>query len=898
MMRHHSCCTSSCWFFLLAVLSVLPGQLPAAVNTFSKVNGDSVQNITSAFNPHTASWEIAWPGRVAQYDLIYNSPPIDPLQGMALGNGEVGALLWCEDSRIIIALNKSDLWDDAAFGRFHNWHGDQEDKSTTLRHACRIIIDFKQPVFSTLYLTDFKGRLSLADASLHFHSSSPFGELTCTAFIDHVTGRLAIKLSSRFQEAVPIEVAMERYGSRTYSHWYSQINRDAAIGLSGAEAGVIGSTIYITQKLSSGTFAVAGAVVAHNDLVVLCRKEHNRRAVITLQGPESKTSEMIFSVTSPQQDSPLDSLCRSIDTARQSGVQTIFQAHAEQWKQIWLRSFMDYGDDYLNALWHLTQYYSISSQGGRYPGRFNNGLWTWDRDVQNWNFYFHWNQQQLCWPLNAAGHHELVDSYLNYRFRSLPQARKDAAEFFNSEGAFISDVTDRRGFNSRTELANHTPIAEIALDFWRQYRFTRNRKFLVEKAVPFITDAAKFYVSLLQKEEDGLYHAREGTGYEGWIKLHDSLTELVYGRALFATALAALQEANLEIPQAEQWRDIVDHCAPLPTVPAGDAALRPQGDHYVFVKGFYQGADSPTDEILAAGWGVKEKQWLTAYSPTEEATHNGLKLLDGIFPTVTASTVFPSNLVGLSQKGAHLFDVVSTTARLYSPEGTGWDPFPIVLARLGLRDELARDLERFPQRWQIYCNGWGHWGLEGEVNKDAEEFFRTNQVRAVGPSASKEKFPLPMWPFRHMSMESMSVLATAMNESVLQSHEGVLRIAPAFVRNRNGRFTLHAQDGFVVSFEIKSGLMQWISIKSLYAQPCRLQIPWEKATVHSNQAHSVRMVKQGDIVSFKTHVNEIFTLTPHNGPAPVWTVQPEAAAESRVRHHSSGKVKLGLERMY
>ena len=124
------------------------------------------------------------------------------------------------------------------------------------------------------------------------------------------------------------------------------------------------------------------------------------------------------------------------------------QSHTEVWKSIWNRSFMDYGDDYLNNLWYLTMYYLNASQGGKYPGRFDNGLWGWSRDVQNWNFYFHWNQQQLYWPLNAAGFHELINPYLEYRFNSLPYAKKDARELFNSDGAFISDVTERRGYNS------------------------------------------------------------------------------------------------------------------------------------------------------------------------------------------------------------------------------------------------------------------------------------------------------------------------------------------------------------------------------------------------------------------------------------------------------------------
>jgi hypothetical protein len=64
----------------------------------------------SAFSPKTAEWNISWPGRVSQYDLVYLSPPIDPMQGIPLGNGETGVLFWCEDSKIIAVVNKSDLW--------------------------------------------------------------------------------------------------------------------------------------------------------------------------------------------------------------------------------------------------------------------------------------------------------------------------------------------------------------------------------------------------------------------------------------------------------------------------------------------------------------------------------------------------------------------------------------------------------------------------------------------------------------------------------------------------------------------------------------------------------------------------------------------------------------------
>jgi len=251
----------------------------------------------------------------------------------------------------------------------------------------------------------------------------------------------------------------------------------------------------------------------------------------------------------------------------------------------------------------------------------------------------------------------------------------------------------------------------------------------------------------------------------------------------------------------------------------------------------------------------------------------------------------------LSQKGNNLFEVMTATALLYGTDAMGWDPVPIVMARLGLAKELAINLERFPEKWQIYCNGWGHIGVEENVKKDAELFFRTNPVRDVALPKG-ERFPFPMWPFRHMSMESMSVLSTAMNESFIQSYDGVLRIFPAITANKTGRFTLHAAGGFVVSSEIKSGEVQWISIKSLLGNPFKLELPWNKAVVQSNLKTKSQTII-GNIAEFKTKTNEVFMIIPEGLDLRSWSVVSEKPLPNEnVKYHSSGKTQLGIPRMF
>ena len=89
-------------------------------------------------------------------------------------------------------------------------------------------------------------------------------------------------------------------------------------------------------------------------------------------------------------------------------------------------------------------------RGGDIPGDLLAGLWNHSRDFQAWGFYFHWNQQQVYWPMNAAGHHDLVGPYLDWRFQALPHAMQDARGIAGVlMGAAVADVVERRGYNSR-----------------------------------------------------------------------------------------------------------------------------------------------------------------------------------------------------------------------------------------------------------------------------------------------------------------------------------------------------------------------------------------------------------------------------------------------------------------
>jgi len=876
----------------------------------------------TAFDPKTGRWNIRWPGRVSRHDLVYHTPPDDPMHGIALGNGEVGALCWCEGSRFIAVVNRSDLWDDAPGEGFHNWRSEEEEFSTTLRHGGRIVVDFKLPVFDVFYLSDFEARLNLAEATLELRAEGPFGRVTVHAFVAHEDGTFCCRVARSLKQDVPLEVVLERFGSRTFSHWYSLVRRDPSIGLAGTKASCDKDGLYVTHRLTSGAFGLGVRAVAKGR-GPKCVTESGHVAKMVFPAGRKGGFDLIGAITSPARGNPLPALKKTLAASARLGLNRLAAPHKKAWKDFWLRSLVEFGDDYLDSLWHLTMYYAAASQRGRYPGRFINGLWAWSRDVQNWNFYFHWNQQQTYWPLNAAGHHDLIDSYLEYRFASLPYARQDARKIFGGDGAFVSDVCDRLGRNSHGEWRNHTPVAQIAMEFWRQYKYTGDRTFLAERALPYILDAARFFEGMFDKGKDGRYHAKDGTGYEGWIRLRDAVTELVYARVLFSTAVEALREAGVDEPRAAKWREIVDHLADPPTV-AADRRLIAGGK---LLRGLFKGEKAIASRVLAAGVGLEEKRLLTSFVPHDhdgptqvdvlqitcqqegkpalpEGVRDDLRCYDGIFPWVENAAVYPSGLVDLDCKDRELFKTTANTIKAFAFPGMGWHPLAAAFARLGMGREARRALELAVVFWQFYPNGWGHYGPMAIMRGESALRFRTSQfgirdadLPAEEQNKPESKFSFGMWPFRHMGMEAMSCFAAGINESLLQSHHDVIRVAPAVTGDQDARFTLHAQNGFVVSAEVKNGCVRWIAVESRLGRPCRLESPWPTTHLYAKGRKLDRFNNRR--VEFATEPSRVYVLVPDDRTMRHWNVvEDRFDRNAQAKQHASGYAWLGRPRMF
>jgi hypothetical protein len=112
--------------------------------------------------------------------------------------------------------------------------------------------------------------------------------------------------------------------------------------------------------------------------------------------------------------------------------------------------------------------------------------------------------------------------------------------------------------------------------------------------------------------------------------------------------------------------------------------------------------------------------------------------------------------------------------------------------------------------------------------------------------------------------EYLGVHLTAMNESLLQSYNDKIAVFPAAPTDStfNGKFTLLAKDGFLVSSEREAGETKYIGLKSLYGKQATVVNPWSGQQIRVRRAsdNAILATTTAATVSFATAANTVYVV--------------------------------------
>ena len=134
--------------------------------------------------------------------------------------------------------------------------------------------------------------------------------------------------------------------------------------------------------------------------------------------------------------------------------------------------------------------------------------------------------------------------------------------------------------------------------------------------------------------------------------------------------------------------------------------------------------------------------------------------------------------------------------------------------------------------------------------------MRYNRFRYGGwDSSNSSVFPdgLSVVPY----MDGGGLSAFGVNEVLLQSHNGLIRVLPAVSKNWSGSFRLRAEGGFVVATDFAEGSARWVEVQSLLGKKCRVENPWHEACI-VRTANRVILRSDAAVIEFETDPGEVF----------------------------------------
>ena len=94
-------------------------------------------------------------------------------------------------------------------------------------------------------------------------------------------------------------------------------------------------------------------------------------------------------------------------------------------------------------------------------------------------------------------------------------------------------------------------------------------------------------------------------------------------------------------------------------------------------------------------------------------------------------------------------------------------------------------------------------------------------------------------------------------------HQDLLRVFPVWPRDKEALFSqLRAEGAFLVSSELKEGIVTYISVFSEQGRPLNLVNPWKGKKVSLETDGTDKKVFEGDIIRIETEPGKTYRFIP------------------------------------
>jgi len=471
------------------------------------------------------------------------------------------------------------------------------------------------------------------------------------------------------------------------------------------------------------------------------------------------------------------------------GFDALLVEHLAAWADFWARSAVILPEPRMEFLWAYGLYLLASSatRGHLPPGL--QGVWAPDGEPSPWRGDYHadLNVQETFWPAGATGHLELLDSWCDFMLGIQPEVQAFTRRFFGTEGTFyLCSMMPRNALTSGWHTCQFawTNTGWLAWLPWLRWRYSLDVAWLRDVGHPLVAECFRFYRANLEMGDDGCLHVPLSSSPEykenspgAWAR--DPNVDLALIRKTCDWLVEMEQALGIDELSADARR-VHDTLAPY--------------------------AITPLDQPLASGFSAQQILGLWPGQPlTESHRHPGhlMAIHPGMDLTIEGSDedrqIIADSLTHFLELGQYRW-----AGHTYAQ----WISLAACVGRPGMAYDALR---QFADRW-IGANGL-HFNRDFQAT--GATYFYGNRGYA---------------PF---TMESNNGVTMGICDMLLQGWNDRVRIFPAVPEHwRDVAFCgLVAEGAWVVSAARLEGQTQWVKIRARVARTLRVRDPFNTETI-------------------------------------------------------------------
>ena len=459
--------------------------------------------------------------------------------------------------------------------------------------------------------------------------------------------------------------------------------------------------------------------------------------------------------TSLSDDKAVDEIAEAMDR----GMANDYTAHMNFWNHYWSQSSVSVPDPVIQKQYQNEMYkYGSATRENSMPISLQ-AVWTADDGyLPPWKGDYHHdlNTQLSYWPTYTGNHLTEGLGYLNTLWNQRDVYKKYTRQYFEAEGMNVPGVAtyDGEPMGGWIQYAmSQTVGAWLAQHFYLHWKYSLDREFLETRAYPFVKDVAVFLENISQVDKNGVRTLEFSSSPE----IFDNSIN-----AWFKTM------TNYDL-------SLMKNLFNMATELAGELNLAEEASHWKEIAGQLPDFDIDKDGALTFAKGFPYKESHRHFSH--------------------AMAIHPLGLLDVSQ-GEESQRIIKATLKKLSDVGPKW--------------------------WCGYSYSWVAnmyaRALDGEKAAEMLKTFATcfclpNTFHANGDQTKSGKSDFTYRPF---TLEGNFAFASGVQEMLIQSHTGIIRIFPAIPASwKDVSFTnLRTMGAFLVSASMKDGKMVQLTIHS------------------------------------------------------------------------------------